>query len=216
MKRIFLLSIISLFLYSCVGDIPTDLNKGGDKTEYANLIIANTDYYNSTLNFLCEDMVIPEVSYRSKIKVPYPILSDNTYKVSYKDVLGERHIVYLGNLEANKTYILTVLKVLSAVSGLVLNIFLIKKLGLIGVGVATLSSNILYFVLTLTVTLPNLEWKAPYKKIIHIFICFIPFSIIWYFLQRTSVIPILQINILLFSYYLLFYMTRKFFREVLS
>ena len=117
---------------------------------------------------------------------------------------------------ANKTYILTVLKVLSAVSGLVLNIFLIKKLGLIGVGVATLSSNILYFVLTLTVTLPNLEWKAPYKKIIHIFICFIPFSIIWYFLQRTSVIPILQINILLFSYYLLFYMTRKFFREVLS
>lgn len=108
MKRIFLLSIISLFLYSCVGDIPTDLNKGGDKTEYANLIIANTDYYNSTLRLLCGDMVLPEVSFRSKVKVPYPILPDNTYKVGYKDVLGENHVLSLGNLEANKTYILAV------------------------------------------------------------------------------------------------------------
>ncbi len=117
---------------------------------------------------------------------------------------------------ANRTYILTMLKILSATVGLVLNIFLIKKFGLTGAGIAVLSSNILYFILTVIVTLPDLEWKIPYKKISHISICFIPSAIIWYFLQKTQIMPILQINILLFSYYFVFYLTRKFFKEVLS
>lgn len=117
---------------------------------------------------------------------------------------------------AKKTYILTILKVLSAIIGLILNIVLIKNLGLIGVGIATLTSNILYFILTLIVTILGIEWKVPYKKILHITICFIPAAILWFVMQKTSIMPVLQINILLFSYYMLFYITRKFFKEGLS
>lgn len=115
---------------------------------------------------------------------------------------------------SNKTYILTILKVVSAIIGLVLNIILIKNMGLIGIGVATLISNILYFVLTIVVVLPNLEWKIPFKRITHLLLCFLPASVIWYLMSATNIHPMFQINILLVFYYTLFYFINRFFKEV--
>ncbi len=114
---------------------------------------------------------------------------------------------------SNKTYVLTVLKIVSAVIGLVLNIVLIKKMGLVGVGIATLAANILYFLLTVFVVIPGFEWKVPYKRLIHILLCFVPAAVVWYFLTKSSMLPILQMNILLVFYYLLFYFTKRYFKE---
>lgn len=115
---------------------------------------------------------------------------------------------------AQKTYILTTLKVLSAVLGLCLNLILIKKMGLVGVGIAMLVSNIFYFLLTVFVKMPNLEWKIPYKRMLHLSLCFVPTSMLWYFLKESSVLPLLQINILLIIYYTFFYVTKGCFREI--
>lgn len=117
---------------------------------------------------------------------------------------------------SNKTFILTIIKVVSAVVGLLLNILLIKSLGLVGVGLATLVSNVFYFVLTIAVRIPNLEWKVPYKRIVHIFLCFIPSVILWLILKQSNILPILQINLLLIFYYTFFYVTKKFFTEFYS
>lgn len=115
---------------------------------------------------------------------------------------------------AQKTYVLTTLKVLSAILGLVLNIFLIKTMGLVGVGIAMLVSNIFYFLLTVFVKMPNLEWQIPYKRILHLLLCFIPTTVLWIFLKESTVLPLLQINILLIVYYSFFYTTKGYFSEI--
>ncbi len=210
--------LMTLFAIITIAAVPRIINLYEDKIDVRPVISRLTGYY-----LMISVPIVAVICLYSKdilylfanrqyieayILLPYFALS--ALFLSFTDYTSIQYHL------ANKTYILTILKVLSAVVGLILNIFLIKKLGLIGVGIATLSSNILYFVLTLTVTLPQLEWKVPYKKILHIAVCFIPAAIIWFLLQKTQVLPILQINILLFSYYLLFYLTRKFFKEVLS
>jgi len=115
---------------------------------------------------------------------------------------------------AKKTYVLTTLKVLSAILGLVLNIFLIRNMGLVGVGIAMLISNVFYFVLTLLVKMPNLEWQVPYKRILHLILCFVPVLVFYCIIKNSAILPILQMNILLIVYYFLFYSTKKYFREI--
>lgn len=110
---------------------------------------------------------------------------------------------------ANKTYVLTILKVVSGIIGLVLNIILIQKLGLLGVGVATLIANILYFLLTVCIAIPGLEWKVPYKRIFHNLLCLIPPVILWYFMKDSFLYVGAQIMILLLFYYWLFYLTNN-------
>lgn len=114
---------------------------------------------------------------------------------------------------ANKTIVLTLLKVVSAVLGLVLNIFLIKNLGLLGAGIALLVSNLFYFVLTLLVKMPNLEWRVPYKEFLHLFLCFVPTIFLWVLLAKSTILPLLQINILLITYYSFYYSTRRYFKD---
>lgn len=115
---------------------------------------------------------------------------------------------------SKKTYILTVLKIFSGIAGLFLNVILIKKFGLIGVGIATLVSNFLYFILSIICTVPNFEWKVPYKKILHIFICLIPACFVWYFIKDSFLFAGFQIITLLLFYYWLFYITgRRLFKH---
>ena len=56
---------------------------------------------------------------------------------------------------AKKTYIDFIIKLISGVAGVILNIILIPKMGLEGVGVATLSGNFLYFLLSTIIVLPG-------------------------------------------------------------
>ncbi len=114
---------------------------------------------------------------------------------------------------ANKTYILTILKVVAGLLGLGLNIILIKNFGLLGVGIATLSSNAIYFLLSVLIKLPNLEWKVPFKVLAHITTSFIPTAGLYWVLSLANVNEIIQMPLMLTFYYLVFYGLNRFFED---
>ncbi|MDD3236942.1 MAG: oligosaccharide flippase family protein [Candidatus Gastranaerophilales bacterium] len=116
---------------------------------------------------------------------------------------------------SKKTYLNTIIRVISAIVGLGLNIILISKYGLLGLGVATLCGNILYFLLSIIVVVPNLEWQIPYKKISQILVCFIPAALIYYFVfNKLELIPLLEIISLLLIYYGTYISSQKFHKFI--
>ncbi|MBS4760516.1 MAG: oligosaccharide flippase family protein [Clostridium sp.] len=138
-----------------------------------------------------------------------PYLAFSTFFLSFTDYTTMQYHL------ANKTYILTALKVVSGLLGLALNFFLIKTMGLIGAGVAALISNFIYFILSVIVVVPGLEWRIPYKRIAHILFSFIPAFFVWYFIHKSFILPVYQMIILLLVYYSFFFSVRKMFREIM-
>ncbi len=91
---------------------------------------------------------------------------------------------------ANKTHIEFLIKLISGIVGVVLNIVLIPKMGLVGVGIATLSANLLYLLLSMIIVLPGLNLKMPKNTLLRIFISAIPTGLIMYILKTyLSSIP---------------------------
>lgn len=81
---------------------------------------------------------------------------------------------------ANKTHIDFIIKLISGIIGVALNIILIPKMGLVGVGIATLMANFLYCLLSLIIVLPNLNLRFPKFTILRIFIAGLPTAGILY------------------------------------
>ena len=76
---------------------------------------------------------------------------------------------------ANKTYIDFVLKLISGIVCIVLNVVLIPKYSLIGVGIATLAANLLYLLLSMLIVLPGLRLHYEKSVMNKILISVIPF-----------------------------------------
>lgn len=107
---------------------------------------------------------------------------------------------------ANKTYINTIIKVLTGIIGLGLNFLLIHKYGILGAGIATLVTNFTYFLLSAVIVLPNLNWQIPYKELSKIAISFIPLFILFFVFKNSAAMhPVVQILILLTIYYGTYY-----------
>ena len=109
---------------------------------------------------------------------------------------------------ANKTYIDFIIKLTSGIVGVVLNILLIPKYGLVGVGIATLGANFLYFLLSVIIVLPGLKLIYPSSVIRRMVISAIPFVIVYcifnkYFHISALAEMILLMCIFYFSYWLL-------------
>lgn len=66
---------------------------------------------------------------------------------------------------AKKTYYDTAIRLVPGVLGIFLNILLIPKLGLTGVGISTLVSYLLYFALSISLNIKELKWILPTKHI---------------------------------------------------
>lgn len=81
---------------------------------------------------------------------------------------------------ANKTYIEFIIKLISGIVGVVMNIILIPKMGLIGVGIATFSANFLYFLLSAIVVLPEFHLKVPKNTLLRILLASIPASALFF------------------------------------
>lgn len=115
----------------------------------------------------------------------------------------------------NKTHIDTGIKVTSGIIGIALNIALIPSMGLLGVGIATLCANILYFVLSVIIIIPNLEWQVPYKSIIILFLSFIPMSFCYAFFKKISpdFNAAFEISFLLIIYYAAFFALKRIKKE---
>lgn len=210
--------LMTLFAIITIAAYPRLINLYEDKIDVRPMISKLTGYYMLislpivvVMSLYAKDIVLLFANsqyYNAWVLLPY--LAFSAFFLSFTD-----YTTYQYHL-SNKTYILTMLKVVSAITGLVLNICLIKSMGLVGVGIATLCANILYFLLTVFVVVDGLSWQIPFRRIFHILLCFVPSGILWYGLGFTSVMPVIQIYILLSFYYLLFYFTRNLFKDVLD
>lgn len=108
---------------------------------------------------------------------------------------------------ANKTYIEFILKLISGIVCVILNILLIPKMGLVGVGIATLSANFIYFLLSVIITLPNFRLKLPWKVLMQMTLSFIVLFVVYYgFVKICVVNPLIQALALLFVYYGVYYL----------
>lgn len=90
---------------------------------------------------------------------------------------------------ANKTHIEFIIKLVSGVIGVVLNIILIPKMGLTGVGIATFAANFLYCVFSTVFVLPDFHLKVPVNTVLRIFITTVP-TVALYFLFKANIIII--------------------------
>lgn len=57
--------------------------------------------------------------------------------------------------------------------------FLIKYHGIVGVGIAALITNFVYFALSVIVTVNGLKWQVPWTRIFQLVLSFVPFGVIW-------------------------------------
>lgn len=112
---------------------------------------------------------------------------------------------------ANKTHIEFICKLISGIIGIILNVILIPKMGLIGVGVATLGANFLYLLLTLIIVLPDLNLKFPKNTAIKMTISAIPALCIYcLFRAKSGIIPGgVEMLLLLAVFYAMYYLTSK-------
>ena len=95
---------------------------------------------------------------------------------------------------------------------MILNILLIPKFGLEGVGIATLIANFVYFILSVLITLPGFRLKLPIGLLIKMLLSFTILFLVYYsFLKICMVNPLIQGLSLLFVYYGVYYLIdRKF------
>ena len=103
---------------------------------------------------------------------------------------------------ANKTYIDFIIKLISGIVGVVLNIMLIPEYGLAGVGIATLSANFLYFLLSIIIVLPNLRLRLPVSTIVKMLIAAVPFGLLYMAFDYKILLLLKYLELILLEKYL--------------
>jgi len=103
---------------------------------------------------------------------------------------------------ANKTQIDFVLKLLSGIIGVLLNVILIPKYSLIGVGIATFSANLFYLILSLVIVIPGLRISYPRTVLNKVFLSLIPYFLCAFFVVDFLILlPALKMVFLLVIFY---------------
>ncbi len=107
---------------------------------------------------------------------------------------------------ANKTHIELILKIVSGVVGVGLNIILIPRYGIYGVGIATFMANFLYWLLSIVFVLPDFKLNLPKNTIIRMFISFIPVVCAYILLKvfASNIPGIVQMFLLLGLFYAIY------------
>ena len=104
---------------------------------------------------------------------------------------------------ANKTHIEFIIKLVSGIIGLILNIVLITKMGLLGAGIATFAANFVYWLLTVIVILKGFNLKLPLNTISRICISTLPAAGLFYVFKTsaTTVSGVWQMALVLCTFY---------------
>lgn len=143
--------------------------EGGAETK--NILTKLTSYYMMIFSpiifilFLYPQQVVSVFSNKSyseaHIIIPFLAMSAFLYGLTEYTTI-QYHL-------AKKTYITTIIRIIPGVLGLLLSIYLIPRIGLIGIGISTLTSYSLYFISSILINVKNLHWNPPYKDILKIF-----------------------------------------------
>ena len=108
---------------------------------------------------------------------------------------------------ANKTHIGLIIKLISGIIGVVLNIVLIPEMGLVGVGIATLLTNFLYWFLSIVIVIKGLSVKIPKRMMLRLAATFVPSGILLWLLKSFVPIPgVIQMVIILGFFYGFYYL----------
>ncbi|MBP3821062.1 polysaccharide biosynthesis C-terminal domain-containing protein [bacterium] len=107
---------------------------------------------------------------------------------------------------ANKTHYEFIMKLVSGIIGVILNIILIPKMGLIGVGIGTFSANFLYCLFTILFILPNFNLKFPKYTTLRILISTIPSAFVYYWFKNfgADISGMIQMITILVTFYIVY------------
>lgn len=141
--------------------------------------------------------------YEASILVPY--FSFGVFFLSLTDYTTLQYHL------ANKTHIDFIIKLISGIIGIILNIVLIPKMGVVGVGIATLAANALYCLLSMVIVLPGLNLYFPKKMTLSILLAAIPSAGVYYLFTQyaQNISGAIQMCSLLAVFYILYYGVKK-------
>ena len=152
--------LMPLFAMLTVAVIPRVINMYEAKIDVRPIITKFMGYYML--------LALPLVAIMSAYSMDYTILLKTNEKFHEACTLVPYFsfgVFFLGLTDyttlqyhlANKTHLEFIIKLISGIVGVILNIMFIPKIGLVGVGIATFAANFLYFVLSAIVVLPDFE-----------------------------------------------------------
>ena len=112
---------------------------------------------------------------------------------------------------ANKTWITFIVKLMSGISNVLLTLYLVPIFGLKGVGIAMLTSNFLFFFLSMIIRLPGLSMKFPRRQFICIMASIIPVALMYKFwlVKSNAITAGWQMILLLIGYYIFYTLLHK-------
>ena len=207
--------LMTLFAIFTIAAFPRIINIYEDKKDVRPIISKLTGY------FLL--VALPLVTIASFYAKDITMLANAKFQEAYVLIpylswaclfLGLTEYTAMQYMLSKKTYFNTVIRVLAGVIGIGLNYWFILEMGVVGVGVATLIANMLYFLFSMFVVMPKLEWQIPYRRLWQIVMCFIPMGIAGYFLKlHTDIHPWVQMTLLLVVYFGTFAIIRRIKRD---
>ena len=208
--------LMTLFAIITIAAVPRIINLYEEKIDVRPIIAKLTEYFIIIalpvivlMSLYAQDIVLLLANKKfagAYVLVPY--LAFSAFFLSLADYTTlQYHLI-------KKTYIDTIIRIISGITGVILNYFLIQKMGLLGVGIATLAGNFLYFLLSVLIVIPDLNWQIPYKRIIKVLLSFIPLAIVYYAFSENGFVPYgMQIVVLAIVYYLFLFALDKLFPE---
>ncbi len=200
--------LMTIFSIITVAAIPRIINMYEEKIDVRPIISRFTGYYIlialpviTVISMYAPDYVLMLSSgdkFRMACKL-IPFFAFGTFFMSLADYTTLQYHL------ANKTYIDFIIKLISGISGVILNIVLIPEHGLIGAGIATFAANFLYFFLSTVIVLPGLGLRYPTATILKMLISFVPFAGLYYLFCNVIKVPVLFEMITLMVVFYLFY-----------
>ena len=199
--------LLTLFAIMTTAAIPRIINMYEEDVDVVPVISKLTEYF----ILVSVPLIIAAVVYRYEIVQIFaderfigvaPILP---YWVASCFFMGITDYTCLQYHLVNKTYIETAIRVTAGGVGLFLTFHLLETEGLVGVGKALLISNLIYFVLSIIINMPNLKWKMPVGKIAQMLVCFAPMPFFYRLVHIDAIHPVSQMAILLSVFYLIYY-----------
>ena len=197
--------LMTIFSIITVAAIPRIINMYEEKIDVRPIISRFTGYYIlialpviTVISMYAPDYVLM-LSSGDKFSMAcklIPFFAFGTFFMSLADYTTLQYHL------ANKTYIDFVIKLISGISGAVLNFILIPQYGLIGAGMATFAANFLYFFLSTVIVLPGLGLRYPTITISKMLLSFVPFGGLYYLYCNYVKVPVLfeMISLMLVFY----------------
>ena len=201
--------LMTIFSIITVAAIPRIINMYEEKIDVRPIISKFTGYYIMialpviTLISMYAPDYVQMLSSGDKFLMAYkliPFFAFGTFFMALTDYTTLQYHL------ANKTYIDFIIKLISGIAGIVLNIVLIPKHGLIGAGIATFSANFIYFFLSTVIVLPGLGLRYPTLTMFRMLISFVPYIGLYYIFNNCFHLPvIIEMIILLTVFYICYW-----------